>query len=387
MLPFLFFLSIYEIEIRKNSPGYFKSFPFLEFGFKKNAKYYLNFSNPTSEMIFGFATKSEMAEIETIKSNQNYCTGTKRLSAIQYSIYNNSKIDGIIEKKTVLTPYIFTCDEVTTFTLSLIYLNGDNHCDYRCSISVFITFFVSIIFLAVFLYFRIYWCQHETHECIFYYILIDSFLFFSIHDSISSFFFILSENNEYFDNSKSGERLGHLPSFVLTVFELLSLIMIISSLIVVFLFNFSQNRLKNPVGNCTIKVYTFFQAINGVLILCSQHCKIKWVSYIVPFCFYLIFSFMVIAIPSPFSFIRLGVISSLFGNLFTFPLRSFFVNETKDFLSTHVVLLCLNMICLITQILSSAFFLIGCVVFNEFKAGNDSDDENNDSNFDLLLEN
>ena len=238
----------------------------------------------------------------------------------------------------------------------------------------------------IFLCYRIYWAKHETDESIFYYILIDSFLFFSIHDSITSFFFILSENNEYFNQSKSGEPLGHLPSFVLTVFEILTLIMIVSSLIVVFLFNFAQNKLKNPVGLCSVKVYVFIQTINGLLVISLQHCEVKWISYFAPFVFYLLFSFLLLCVPSPFSMIRLGIICSLLGNCITFSLRSFFINETNDFISTHMVLVWLNLICLLTQISSAIFFLIGCIVFKDFKKSQ-SDDENNESNFDLLLEN
>lgn len=387
MLEFLLYLSVYEIELRKNSPCYFQTFPFLEFGFVKNAKYNLNFTKITTEMVFGFATKSEIKQISKIKSSQINCKGIKQLSQIQYSINNDTQIDGIIQNKGVLTPYIFTCDEMSTFTLSLNYLNGNKHIDYRCSNSIIYTFMTSFLFLFIFLYYRIYWCRHETQECIFYYVLIDSLLFYCIQDSITSFFFILSENNEYFNHSKSGEPLGHLPSIAMTIFELLSLMMTISCLIVVFLFNFSQNRLKNPIGLCSIKVYVSIQTLNGLLILCTQHCEVKWISYFVPFCFYLIFSFLLLAVPSPFSLIRLGVICSLFGNLFTFALRSFFINETKELLSTHVVLIWLNLVCLITQVSSATFFLVGCVVFNEFNYGNDSDDENNDSNFDLLLDN
>ncbi|KAK8845983.1 hypothetical protein M9Y10_020921 [Tritrichomonas musculus] len=381
MIFLLFFLQYYQIELRRNSPVYFQAYPFLQYGFKKNSNYFFNFSGLTTEIIFGLATKSELKNINIHKNDPKYCQNHESLSKIQFAIFNDTEIEGKTSSKSVLTPYIFCCNETSSFTLGLNFSNGKSHLDYRCSNAIIYTLFFSAIFFIIFLGFRIYFKWYNKQESIFYYILFDLFFVFCMKNLMNSFLLIISENNEFFSQKVP---FGHFPSFVLTVFELLSYILVITELLIVFLFNFAFNQ-KKPTGFCSVRVFVTIQSTNFVIICWLQHVESNWMTYFVSLALYMLLCFLLLSVPAPFSMTKIGIILDLLGNCFTFTLRNMLFTETTNIVGTQLVFVCLNLVTLFTQISSSVCFLVGFFVCKDLYV-NENDDNIHDSNFDILLQ-
>lgn len=363
MLNLIIFISYYKIELRKNSPGFFKSFQFLEYGFKANAGYNFNISNPTTEMVFGLATKKELQNILLMNNNPQYCRNKDRLSKIQYFIINDTIINGKTTNKNILTPYIFTCNEVSTFTLSLDYINANHHSDYRCEYSIIFDFFFSITFFVIFVGFKTFFSCFNKSDDKAHSLLADIIFIFYLQDFIFFIFFIDSYNNEYFF-SKSGEKpLGHLTTTIFIILKIIILIIMITNLFCFVVIMLIQSRTNILTHNS----YLIIQGILLIIMFSFFFIELRWISYFAVILLNLVVIILTFIIQSPFSLTKLSAIVNFIGNFFTFPIGYVLIKETFGSLSTHAVVLWLNSITLITQIISTVLLLIGFFVYHDIK--------------------
>ena len=133
------------------------SFFFYTYGFKRNANVFLNISNTTSPMVFGFATKEEKKRLKSLSSSNEYCTGNEQLTDIQFFIEHNSSFNFQIPRQMILTPYSIPCTEMYKFHISLNINNGKNHLDYRYqNLQI-----ASIVFFSLYINFE--FCYNVTH--------------------------------------------------------------------------------------------------------------------------------------------------------------------------------------------------------------------------------
>ena len=74
-------------------------------------------------MVFGLATDKELKKTEQIRfyANSPYCEG-QSISQINYLISNETLIEGTIQSKKVLTPYIISCQSINSFNIEILYV-------------------------------------------------------------------------------------------------------------------------------------------------------------------------------------------------------------------------------------------------------------------------
>ena len=208
MLQLLFLLSHYSFVYSKNSSSYFQKFSFLEYGFKKNAKFNIDFGDSIPDMIFGFATKKEINEINKIKDSQNYCNGSYQLSYYQFDISNTHRVQGVINSKSILTPYAFTCSKSYSIHANIEITNDRSHIDYRVQdltiVSLIFAIIVTIVTISYFVYSILqYFSQNRYYRFLISVFFV--FVFISFQNIIAFIFFkyLKNCNCEYFNEKTS----------------------------------------------------------------------------------------------------------------------------------------------------------------------------------------
>ena len=119
MIP-LFLLSIYHNVIFAKNVSFF---PLKKYGFVKNSRVFLNFSNISSKFVFGFGTNKEINYIKSLESMLLYCNGSKKLSETQFFVDNDTDINFTIPLKSNLTQFCISCSEMYKFQIYLTILN------------------------------------------------------------------------------------------------------------------------------------------------------------------------------------------------------------------------------------------------------------------------
>lgn len=195
----IYLIIILSFYLRGRSKSYFQKFPEYEYGFITNATYHLQISNwYHGDCVFGFATKKELESINKIRNIQDYCHGEHQISEIQTFLNKSARktINGKIKSKTVLTPYIFTCNhEYYLEIFDVKYKNGGNQLDYRCQNSLKMSIIyqeISLIRFIVMLF-----VVNSFSDCVSY----AFFFFVFIYSNIQSQnFFLELTDKEYFDD-------------------------------------------------------------------------------------------------------------------------------------------------------------------------------------------
>ena len=207
---FLFILSYYTFIYSKDSASYFQKFKFLEYGFKKNAQFSINFQNVFTQMVFGLATKKEINEINKLKDLREYCTGKYQLSALQYNITLSQRINGEVKTKSILTPYAFTCDKNYSIYAKFEINNGNSNSDYRCEYMLIATIIFSVLVCCVTVFSLIYFickCRSNTTKRYTFLIL---FIFIGITTinfmAVKCFSAIKNSESEYL-NEKTKQKV------------------------------------------------------------------------------------------------------------------------------------------------------------------------------------
>lgn len=370
MLTFFFILSYYQEKIDIKADSYFTNFPLLNFGFNKNAHYSINISNLDSQMVFGLATKNEIKKIKSLQNDQQNCQGSTTLSKIQYLISKDTEINGKISSKSVLTPYSFSCNKSYTFTLNIDYINSKNHLDFRCQNMMTCMLVFSILFFVVEVFFIIYCIFYEKSKNLFH-IYIDLFIIIvgSIN-VISYLLFNFSKNYEYFIVLFSGNYYGQIVTYAQKLLKVITSVLFLVSLLIVSMINFHFYRLHS------FKKFNLFDILNMLLfLLVSLVCltfivvihvmDTGFVLFIFPASFYVLYVSFQFNISSPISMTKIASFFYIFGNFFTFALRSTFINQTSDLINTNTALIIMNVVSFVVQLFAVALFLIGYVYYHD----------------------
>lgn len=179
MIQILFLLSVYRANIRVKGPyGVHSS---LEFGFSKDGEYIMTLSNPSAPMVFGLATNYELDENSILYyemgSRPNVCHGNMPLSAVQRFVDFNETVTlrGATERKTVLTPFYYGCEEEYTFSVEIDFINGKSHLDYRMYPSSICTPIFIGLFGLLFVLWLVNWFTHFTLDIKIHYFLTTCF--------------------------------------------------------------------------------------------------------------------------------------------------------------------------------------------------------------------
>ena len=124
MIQFIALLSYFQTTKIVQSEKCLALFYDMEYGFKKNAQVFLNFSNISLDFIFfGFATKKETYFIKALNSISPYCNGSEKLSEFQFFVENGISLNFTIPSKSILTPFCIACSEMYEFQIENIKIN------------------------------------------------------------------------------------------------------------------------------------------------------------------------------------------------------------------------------------------------------------------------
>ena len=365
MLQLLFFLSYYEQQIKVASSSYLTKFSFLEFGFKKNAQYFINFSKTAPEMVFGYATKDELEEMELSENDQLLCTGEYKLANVQTHIEGGpASITGTIPSKNKLTPFIFSCDKSYVFKIGLSYQNCKKHLDYRCQDAQVYTIFFFFIFLTIgsviLIYFK-YIKPLDNH------LVLWLLLFFYIAFTFQNFgsFLSLTVKNDW-------EYLSRdiIDSFLNGFFHTMSFIFSRSIIVVIFIdisyinyYQISKDKngdLNHATGCSLISVVGASGAV--ITSIFADNLSIVIPFFISFYCIYIggLFSFQ-----TPPSFFKLASACYVLVVIFDFY-YTFVYSSQPNFITKHVPLLFSIVASIVAQTVFSVFLLIGIFWKGEF---------------------
>ena len=202
MIQIFLLLAYYSTRLQR-SEKHLTIFTDMEYGFKKDAQVSLRFSNLTSKIVFGFASKKIINHLKSLNSCLRYCDGQEKISDIQFFINtNDTSFNFTIPSKSFLTPYSISCDEVYKFNIELNILNTKNHLDFRIQaimifdLVFFVLFFLIAIISIVYLIFL------KSENKISYLIIFSPMsLFIALHPLLSYVYINKKRKQEFFTQS------------------------------------------------------------------------------------------------------------------------------------------------------------------------------------------
>lgn len=369
MFPFIILLSIYKTYI--NSNEYFSSFPYLRYQFKRNAKYSFRFTKPTSKMVFGLATIKELKNAEQIYfyANSTYCEG-QSISQINYLIENETLIEGTIQSKNKLTPYIISCQSKNSFSIEIKYLNKKNQFDYQCEKVMISCLIMSILFFIISaLYIISIVFTNINMNALFLWIVL-FMLSSSFHLFLYFLLFYKSKGNEYIDISQRSDQSSYsmiLKSF--PIFIGINIFVMNNLNLMYFLKNRDQNSFLIPYPYIFFRYYMpmmFFFYDKGH----PQNFN-SWPSWFISFLLKVLYIFSQLSIPLPMSFTRFSIHTFLFGLFVTFIYRDIFVKLSYNQIPVHFIEVIMGSFSLVTYSISFICFLLAHFIFEEYDCTNE----------------
>lgn len=364
MLWLFFFLSYYRSRFNISSNSCFTSFPLLNFGFKKNAYYSIKISNLTSQMIFGLATKKEIKKIKSMKDDIQV---HKALSNVQYIVSNETEINGKIVSKGVLTPFSYSCNRNYKFEINLSYKNIHNHLDSRCQSMMICTMFFSVLFIVIEVCFVLYWHFYEKCKRKFHF-YIDSFIIIIAIINIASFLlFNFSKNNEYFVSLFAEDTINNSAQTSIKI--LISFLYLISLLIIsMIIFHFYRVETFSDFSLYNFLSMLLFLALSFIclILIVTVHVIDKNnLLFIFPLGFYILYCLIQFNFLTSFSLTKIAALFYIFGNAFTFALRSTFLNQSSSVINTNVALIIMTSISIVIQMITVAMLLFGYIHYHD----------------------
>lgn len=362
MIHFLLLLAYYKLYWTDNIESYFQKFNFLEYGFKKNATYTINFLDINTTMVFGLATKKEIAEIEKIKDIPEFCTGEFPLSRIQYLISNCSNITGKIPTKGILIPYSFTCNKNYSFVSEFDYQNGKNHLDYRCQNSIIYTLTTLILFVVFTICYIIYIRYHfkgSNRQKLHTVCCVVIFVLYTIQVMLSFLFFITQQKTEYFNARFSKNDYYYDPPIISSPIDILAKnILFFSQVFSIAILSFS---IFAKLNNCFCLYFSIICfSLSAISLIASNVCMMINDSQTVRFVtFVLSCAVIVFLLISPIcSLLKCGIIVHFVGALIVMPFGSILFEKTLKTISTHWLILVFIDIYNSSMIISTIILLI-----------------------------
>lgn len=378
MINLLLSLSLYEFYIFQNEDSYFQPIPYLKYEFNKNSDFNITFHRVDEQFVFGLATAKEIKEIEKIKDDSQYCYNLNKLSEIQFNIIKNQKISGTIPKKSILTPYIFSCNGWFTLDIDFEYLNGNNHLDYRLqnflkfsTVYAYLQIISFIFFNFYMLYFafqtKIYDCKkHKKATCNFY-----RFLF-----TFDALFGLLCVQPFYLLNFYETREKDEYFNFLMTLridFGIKEVIrnINIDSQFVNFAVLFVMILLVSYVRDDNTPNCKNVMIVLGISIFLSLHFIFQMTEYITILEILNVISFvslsLMIIFLMPFcSMTLVGMIFYLIGGFIVFPIGKIIIFVTQYNISTHCMCMILSIIFIIFHFLSTVCYFLAIFYFVEF---------------------
>lgn len=365
MIHLLFFLSYYEEQIEVASLNHFTKFPYLEFGFKKNAQYFLNFSKTAPEMVFGYATKDELEEIEYYKNDQSYCKGDKELSKVQnYILGGPISVQGTIPSKDKFTPFIFSCDKSYTFKIGLNYQNTKRHLDYRCQDAQIYTIFFFFVFLITTISVSIYFKYlKQLTPTLNLYLLLIIFIVFTIQNFASFCSLTIKNDWEYlYRDTKNSYKNEFTQSMTFVVSR--------SCIIVVFLdfiyINFLRCKKENEFDSYHRIICTLISSVGAIGAVVTSIFSDKF-SIVIPFfaSFYCFFIGGFLSFQTPVTFFKIAVAAYQIVMIFEFYYITVYSCHPNS-ITKHVPLFHSIVASIVAQTVFSVLLLTGVFWKGEF---------------------
>lgn len=365
MIHLLFLISFYEQQIEVASLSYLTKFAFLEFGFKKNAEFFVNFSKTAPEMVFGYATKEELEEMEYLKNNQLFCKGGNTLSNVQIHINGGpTNITGIIPSKGKFTPYIFSCNKSYVFKISFNYKNCKRHLDYRCQDAQVYTLFFFFVFLitASALYYYLRYVKQLT-DSLNLLLLMIVFIGFILQNLAS--FFSLTVKNEW-------EYLPRdiIESFMNDFFHSMSFIFSRSTIIVIFIIfpymSYKKCQSDNDFDSNHALVCFIISLLGAVGAVVTSIFADK-LSIVIPFfvSFYCIYVGGFLSFKLPVSFYKVAAACYILVLIFDFYYAFVYSNQPNN-ITKHVPLLYSIVASIVAQTVFTVVLFVGIFWKGEF---------------------